>query len=112
VLLEHCCLPSLSSPFSPVAFKVVALLLAEFSTTALPNAQHEWPIVTMLLGETQLDALALLHHWLRAVGVRTSKYPTRIQQAFLGLAPVYALPRSLHILLIFYMFSQEALPPL
>jgi hypothetical protein len=61
LIIGHCFLPALSSPFSPTAYEVDAMILAKFVTIALPDAECEWPIVTMLLGVTQFDASSLLH---------------------------------------------------
>jgi hypothetical protein len=112
VLLRHCFSPALSSPSSPAASEAATLLPAESAANALPDARPEWPIVTMLLGLFQFDALALLYHWLQAVGVRPSKFPARIQQDFPEIFLACARPGSLRVLLFFCMLVQGALPPL
>jgi hypothetical protein len=61
VFLRHYFLPALSSPSTPATFKDDSFLLVDFFATALPDAQREWPIVTILLGAVQFDALTLLH---------------------------------------------------
>lgn len=109
MLLGHCCLPVLSSPSAPAACEVVALLIVEFVAIALPDAQREWPVVSMLLGVAQYDASALLHRWLRAVGVRPSESPARVQRAFPALFPACTQPGSFHALLVSCMLAQEAL---
>jgi hypothetical protein len=82
MLLGHCCLVALPFPSAP-ATSEAASLLAEFATIALLDAQHERLVVTMLLGENQSDALALMHPWLRAVGVRPPNFRPGFNKSFL-----------------------------
>jgi len=102
VFLRHCYLLALFSPYSPTASEVVSLLLVDSSTTALPYAWREWPIVTMILGLIRSDASSLLHHWLLEVEVQPFIFTPRIQQAFPKLFPVCAPPGSWHVLPVFY----------
>jgi len=88
------------------------MLFSESTATALIDARCELTIGTMLLGLFQSDSLALLHHWLLAVGVLPSQFPTKIQQDVPEVFLVCARFGLFHVLLIFCMFSQGAFPPL
>jgi hypothetical protein len=110
-MLKNSFLLAIFSPSSPAASEATSILLVDSVTTSLPNAQCEWPTVTML-GVVQYDALNLLHHWILEVGVQPSVFLVRIQQASLELFPVCAPPRYWCVLPIFYMLAQGALPPL
>jgi hypothetical protein len=68
--------------------------------------------VSMLLGVTESDALACLHHWLQVVGVRPCESSAKLQQAFLVLFPVYAQSGLWLFLLTVLMITQGTLPPL
>jgi hypothetical protein len=108
----HCFLLALSSPSTPGASKDVSLLLVEFFATALPDAQCEWPIVTMLLEAVQSGAPVLLHPWLLEIGVQPSESSARLQQAFLGLFIVCSRPGPWNFPLFLWILVQGIIPPL
>jgi hypothetical protein len=66
----------------------------------------------MLTRVSQFDAQVLLQHWILAVGVLPSLFPSRLQQASPRLFPVYVMPGPWRVPPAFFVLEQGVLPPL
>jgi len=112
VLLEHCYLPTLFSPFVLAASKVATLLIVESPATALPMSLRKWPTVTMLPGVARSNVQVLLQHWTLAVVELLSLFSSKLQQASPRLFQVYVPLGSWSIVPMLCALEQGVLPPL